>query len=110
MPDYTSDDYAAFLVFAGPPPSVARVNYRNGAAGKTDLQTRLDYVGKCDEFCQQYFGAPPRTGGTVKLHVTEEWVEFYSAFTKWYAIRQEMSLDSDLDTMTYQVLRDIDCL
>lgn len=94
MHDYTSDDFAAFLVFAGP-------------LDRGSLQSRLDYVGKCDEFCQEYFHGKKPTY-TTKLHVGEEWVEFYTAFTKWFAIRHEMSqaADSDLDTMAYQVMRE----
>ncbi len=100
MPDYTSDDFAAFLIFAGPLPPTRPL-------GEASLQQRLDYVGKCDEFCQQYFKGKNKDA-TTEMHYLEDWVEFYTQFTKWYAVRQEMSLmrDSDLDVMAYKVSRE----
>lgn len=103
MSDYKSEDYAAFLIFAGPPPA-------DRPFRQSGLQYRLDYVGKCDEFCQEYFHGKAKEPGRPSLHVGEDWIEFYTAFTKWYRIRQEMSQDTDfeIDIITYQVCRDAD--
>ena len=109
--NYTSDDFAAFLIFAGPP------GIPNKPLGQSDLDVRLDYVGKCDRFCQEYFGTKEgmsddklqlavsdRHAQRLILHYQEDWVQFYSAFTKWYAIHKEMSQDVEFDRREMGVL------
>lgn len=78
-PMYTSDDFAAFLVYAGPPPEMTQ--YRS----QQDLDKRLAYVRLVDQFVHEYFDKHPGT-----MHVSDEWVKFYTEFIKWYRIRQEM--------------------
>lgn len=84
MDKYTSDDFAAFLVYAGPPPSMD--TYRQ----QRDLDDRLGYVRLVDKFVHEYFGAPKSTA-----HMSDEWVKFYTEFIRWYRIREEMQNESD---------------
>ena len=79
---YTSDDYAAFIAYAGPPPEI--MLHPNPFGERGSLEARIDYIAKCEEFCNQYFGPFP-------LHATR--TKFYSAFTRWYSIRQLMGMD-----------------
>ena len=83
---YTSEDFAAFLIYAGPPPSQLPANEQRLHSGA--LQFRLDYVGKCDDFCAEYFTQLCKSAEPLD---PPEWVEFYQEFISWYKIRQEMS-------------------
>lgn len=78
-PMYTSDDFAAFLTFAGPPPEMTQYRLQQ------NLDERLAYVRLVDQFVHEYFDKHPGT-----MHVSDEWVKFYTEFIKWYRIRQEM--------------------
>lgn len=83
---YTSNDYVAFMAYAGPPPPMAAK--QAGVQRMSALESRLDYIMKCGEFCQQYFGVnPPSKYKNVNIRT-----EFYSAFMNWYAIRQLMEV------------------
>ncbi len=84
---YTSDDFAAFLTYAGPPLSKEEAEKRLHSGA---LQSRLDYVGECDKFCSEYFHTPARIE-----YDANEWVEFYTEFIHWYRIRQEMQDEID---------------
>jgi len=80
---YTSDDFAAFLTYAGPPFAEAKQEQRLHSGA---LQSRLDYVGECDKFCETYFKDRHNNLGPP----FEDWVEFYTEFIRWYRITQEM--------------------
>ena len=99
MKPFTSDDFAAFLVYAGPPPS-AGPSPEFGFYNQGKLAARLDYIQKCNDFCQEYFGEEVSYDPRSKV-----WSGFYTEFKKWFAIRQTMQdeWDSGLDLMTYQV-------
>jgi len=78
MNTYTSEDFVAFLAYAGPPPRQRLVhNIRNASY----LEERIEYVNKCDEFCVEYF---------KEMCKPSSWGEFYTEFLRWYLIRQEM--------------------
>ena len=88
---FTSDDYAAFIAYAGSPPLiVGRTNLAH-----VELTERLEYIGKCDVFCNQYFEPCPTRDIRTK---------FYTEFMTWYRIRKHMQAEEvDLDLMTYEV-------
>ncbi len=85
---YTSDDFAAFLTYAGPPLSKEPLENRLHSGA---LQSRLDYVGECDKFCETYFKDRHNNLGPP----FEDWVEFYTEFMHWYRIREGMQDEID---------------
>ena len=97
---FTSDDYAAFMAYAGSPPlRVDRPNPlrvdRPNLARANALNARLEYIDKCNTFCNQYFEPCP----TYEIRT-----KFYTEFMTWYRIRQHMQAkDVSLDLMTYEV-------
>lgn len=91
--DFSSNDYAAFIAYAGPP---LLIDSQRTGSDPSALTIRLEYITKCDEFCKQYFGPYPKYDVRAK---------FYRQFIEWYRIRQQMldTEDVHLDLMTYEV-------
>lgn len=73
MDKFTDEDFAAFLLYAGPPPKQMEIRRSHD-----ELQFRLTYVESCDKFCSEYFDTQ---------HETERWIDFYGAFMKWFKER-----------------------
>ncbi len=52
---FSEEDFLAFLVVAGPPPTEYNTLYRTAM-----LRARMEYIGQADAFCLDYFGGTQR--------------------------------------------------
>lgn len=72
---FSEDSFVAFLAFAGPPPTYnVSTKFRNAEEYQRAVDSRLDYVDRCNTFCQEYFSK----------EYDEQWIEFYKDFLRWF--------------------------
>ena len=74
---FSEEDFLAFLVFAGPPPTEYNTLYRTAM-----LRARMDYIGQADAFCLTYFGSKQRAAPPT------DYIGFYGKFLVWYTCKQ----------------------
>ena len=80
---FSEEDFLAFLVFAGPPPTEYNTLYRTAM-----LRARMDYIGQADAFCLDYFGGTQRATSDC-THA--DYIGFYGKFLEWYACKQAIA-------------------